>query len=84
LSQIIPGIPLRGLGIFFYVHPKSNDHINNDRRTHRKKRNINKPHTDATGGDTQSFTNSGTNSERLPLDECFYSVHFAKIIFFDF
>ena len=47
----------------FDIHPKGEDKIDNQGRTHSNKRNINKPSSDAGCSDAQSFSDRRTDAE---------------------
>jgi hypothetical protein len=78
-SKIFQGVPARGQDIPFYIHPESKDKINDQRRPHRKERDIDKPGPDPGGGNTHSFSNGCTYTKHLPFDKVFESVHIANI-----
>jgi len=52
-----------GQYIIFDIDPESEDHIDDNRRTHGEEGNIDKPHPDPGAGNTQFFTNGGTNTK---------------------
>jgi hypothetical protein len=62
-QRVTPG----GKDVFFHIQPKGHYHINNYRRAHCKKRNINKPHSYAAGGNTKLFTQWLAYPENPPL-----------------
>lgn len=61
------------------IHPKGQEHINNDRRTHRKKRDVNKVLADRGTGYSYFFTNIGANPKHLPFNKVLEPVHTAKL-----
>ena len=72
------GIPFGSCDVSFDIHPESQDEIDNQRRTHGEKGNINKPGPDAGSGNAQSFAYGGTYAEYLPLNELLHPVHAAN------
>lgn len=63
----------------FYVHPESNEQINDDGRSHGEERNINKIFADGGGGNAHFFANGAANTKYLPLNKMFYAVHSANL-----
>jgi hypothetical protein len=61
--------------ISFNIHPESQNEINDQRRSHSEKRNINKPGSYAGRSDAQTFSDSSTNTEDLPFNEFLHPVH---------
>jgi len=78
-SQIFEWISTGRKDITLDIHPECKDEVDNKRRTHGEKGNINKPGTDTGSGDTHSFTNCCTHTENLPLDEVLESVHASNL-----
>jgi hypothetical protein len=78
-SKIFQGVPAGRQDISFYIHPESEDKINDKRRPHRKKGDVDKPGPDPGSGNAHSFSNGCTNTKHLPFDKVLQSVHIANI-----
>jgi len=70
--------------VFFHVHPKSNKKIDYNRRTHCKKRNIDKIFTDSRGCNANTFANGCTNTKNLPFNKEFNAIHAANLVKYKF
>lgn len=57
----------------FQVHPKCKDHIDNDRRTQSKERNIDKPQTNLGRGNIHFLSQFSTDTKGLVLHKAFKS-----------
>jgi hypothetical protein len=73
--EIVPGISLCGQYVSPHISPKSKDHINDDRGTHRQEGCIDKILPDAAGGDTHAIADSRTNAKGIPFNKAFEFVH---------
>jgi len=51
------------------IHNKGHNEVQNKRRSHGKERNINKPESDAAGGNTKPVTQSSANTKKVPLNK---------------
>ena len=78
-SKIFQGVPAGRQDISFYIHPESKDKINDKRRPHRKKGDVDKPGPDPGSGNAHSFTDSSTDTECMPFDELLHFIHNAKL-----
>jgi hypothetical protein len=78
--QVPEGIAAGGKDITLDIHPKGEDEINDERRTHGQERDVNEPGPDAGSGYAHPFTYCRTHSKNLPLDEVFKLVHKAKLV----
>jgi hypothetical protein len=78
-SKIFDRIPARRENIPFDIHPESQDEINDQRRAHGEKGNINKPGTDPRRGDAHSVTDGRTYPKDLPFNEVLQSIHNANL-----
>ena len=81
-SEVPNRIPPPCPHVTFHIHPKGQDHVNNNGRTQGKQGDIHKPHADATGGDTHPVAYSGKHPKGFPFNKIFETVHGCKIIFF--
>ena len=79
LLQIPQRISPRIQNIPFDIHPKCNEEINDNGRSHRKEGDINKILADGGSGDTHFLTNGCANTEYMPLDKMLEAFHTAKI-----
>ena len=52
-----------------YVHPEGNKEIDDQRRTHGKKRYINKIFTDGACGNAHLFAQPGANAKYVPFND---------------
>ena len=77
--KIFQGISAGRKNIPFDIHPESQNKIDDQRRTHRKKRNIDKPGPDPGRGDTHLLPNGRAYPEYLPFYEILQSVHNANL-----
>jgi hypothetical protein len=57
------------------VHPESYENVKNNRRSHRQQGYINEIFTDSGRSYSNFITQVGTNSEHLPFDKVFESIH---------
>jgi hypothetical protein len=55
--------------VAFHIHPEGKDHINNDGRTEREERNIEKPKPDTGRGYTNTLANGTAYAECFPFDK---------------
>ena len=78
-SKIFNRVSTRRENITFDIHPKGEDEINDERRAHRNKRNVNKPGPDPRRGDTHFVADSRTYPKDLPFNEVLQSVHNANL-----
>jgi hypothetical protein len=78
-SEILQRVSSGRKNISFDIHPKSQDKIDNQRGTHREKRDVDEPGPDTGSGYAHPLTDRRTHSEYLPLDEVLQSVHASKI-----
>lgn len=60
-------IPSAHPDVSFQIHPESQNHINNQRRTQSQKRNVNKPEPDFAGCNTDFLTDGRTDAEGFPF-----------------
>ena len=65
--------------VSFNVHPKCQDHVNNDRGAKRKKGDVHEPHTNAGSGYPHPVSNSSAYSKGLPFNKIFQTVHSSNI-----
>jgi hypothetical protein len=77
--EVIPRIPFRSPDIFPHISPKSQDHVKDDRGTHRQDGSIHKILPDLAGSDPHAVTDGRTNTEGIPFYEAFKSVHTSKV-----
>jgi hypothetical protein len=77
--KIFHGVSARRKNIPFDVHPEGQDKINDQRRTHRQKRDIDEPGPDPGGGNAHPLPDGRTHPECLPFDEMLQSVHTANL-----
>jgi hypothetical protein len=71
----IKWISLGSGDITFNIHPECQNEINDQGRSHGKKRNINKPCSYAGSSDSQTISDSSTNTEDLPFNEFLHPIH---------
>jgi hypothetical protein len=64
----------------FYIHPKSQEKIHQNRRANSSKGKINKILTNGCGSNTHTLTNGATNTIYLPLYEMFKPFHANLLI----
>ena len=62
-----------------YIHPESNEKINNYRRAHCHKRNVDKIFTDNRSGNAHPFANGSANAKYMPFYKMFETVHAVNI-----
>jgi hypothetical protein len=77
--QVIPGISSRSSNVIAHISPKSQNEINNNRRSHRQQRSINKVQPDPAGGNTHPVADGRTNAKGIPFNKAFEFVHYAKL-----
>ena len=80
--KIIPGISLRRTDITTHIPPESEDHVNNDRGTHRQNRGVHKVLPDLTGSNAHPVADGRTNAKGIPFQKAFEFVHKRKITVF--
>lgn len=64
--------------MFVHLHPESHNEVQNDGRSQRKKRRINKVQTDAAGGYIHDFTHLGADAKCLTFDKIPELIHTYK------
>jgi hypothetical protein len=79
--EIPEGVSAGGKDVALDIHPKGKDEIDDERRTHGEKGDVNEPGTDTGSGYTHPLTYCRTHSKNLPLDEVFQLFHPYMIIF---
>jgi hypothetical protein len=78
--QVFKWIPAGGKDIPLDVHPKGKDEIEDERRSHGEKGDIDEPGPDTGSGYAHFLTYRRTHSKNLPLDEVLKLVHGAKLV----
>jgi hypothetical protein len=78
--KVAEGVSAGVEDIMFNIHPESKENINNNRRSHRDKRNINKVFSDGDCRNAQHLTYSGTYPINLPFYEIFEPVHISNLV----
>jgi hypothetical protein len=68
--------------VSFNVHPKSDEKIDDDWRTHGKKRDVDEIFPDGRSSDAHSFTNGIANTEYMPFNKMFETLHVVKLKYF--
>ena len=77
--QVPERIPSCTEYVFLNIHPESQNHIYNNRGAHSQKRNIDKPHPDPAGCNTDFIADSGTNSKSTPFYKFLETIHKANL-----
>lgn len=78
-SEITQGIAPGVEDVSFYVHPKSDEKINDHRRAHGEKRDIDKIFPDGGSSDTHFFAHSAAHPKYMPFYKMFKPLHVVKI-----
>src|SRR5687767_6559448 len=76
---IFQRVTAQGQDVPFNIHPKSQNEINNKRRTHSKKGYVDKPGTNTGCSNAQPLSNSGTYAKSLPFYKVPEPVHASKL-----
>jgi hypothetical protein len=63
----------------FDVHPEGKDKIDDERRSHREKRDVDEPGPDPGSGNAHSFPDGSTHPKHLPFDKVLQSVHTSNL-----
>ena len=79
--QISDRISPRIKNVAFHIHPECNKKINNQRRTHCEKGNINKIFPDGGCGNACFFSDRRTNAEHMPFNKMLKTIHNRHLIF---
>jgi hypothetical protein len=69
------GIALGRQNIVFNIHPERYEKINDDRRPHRKKRDVDKIFSDGRGGHSHFFAQVGADAKHMPFYELPEALH---------
>lgn len=77
--MVTDGVTLERFNIALHVHPKGQDEIDDQGRTHGEKRYIHKPVPDAAGGNTQMLADGSTHTKKMPLDDMPELIHSTKL-----
>jgi hypothetical protein len=80
-SQVSEGIPAGRKDVTLDIHPKGEDEIDDERRTHSEEGDVNEPGPDTGSGYTHPLAYCRTHSKNLPFDEVFKLFHSYIIIF---
>ena len=76
---ILNGIAAHSRNVPFHIHPESKYEVDDERRAHGKKRDIDEPRADAGRGDAQSVADGGTDAKCLPFNEAPETIHAPKL-----
>ena len=72
-QRVAPGIEYVPL----YIHPECNKEVDNYRRPHGKKRNVDEVFTNGGSGNAHPFTNGTAYTKHMPFNKKFKTVHTA-------
>lgn len=78
-SEIFHRITAGRKNITLNIHPERQNKINDERRPHREKGNVNKPGSDPGSGNTHPVPDRCAYTKYLPFDEVLQSVHTTKL-----
>jgi hypothetical protein len=77
--QILKGIASGVQYICLYIHPKSDEKVEYDGRSHRHQRNIDKILADGSGSYPHFFTDIGAHTKKVPFNKMPEAIHAANL-----